>query len=176
MYGRRRRPILGAAVLVGASRASARHEIERQTALDYQREMMMRQELEAQKLREAEQEKATRRLVQEEVQRANSNNPNTASSSMDSAQPVQQLYNSPPPSYPPAYHESNIRQGDATPTNSRQVSARDNIDNNHEAEASTGNQVAGKVRHCTQCGVVCQVQDRFCWKCGVKLVIQEDRK
>ncbi|OKO98597.1 hypothetical protein PENSUB_9037 [Penicillium subrubescens] len=176
MYGRRRRPLLGAAVLVGASRASARHEIQRQAALDYQREMVMRQELEAQRLRDEEQEKATRRLVQEEVQRATSNNPNTASSSMDSSQPLQQLHNSPPPSYPPAYHESNIRPGDATPTNSRQVSARDNIYNNHESEASTGPEVAGKTRHCTQCGVVCQVQDRFCWKCGAKHVIQEDRK
>lgn len=173
MYGRRRRPLLGAAVLVGASRASARHEIQRQAALDYQREMVMRQELEAQRLREAEQEKATQRLVQEEVQRAVSNNPNTASSSTDSSQPLQQLHNSPPPSYPPAYHESNIRSGHATSTNSRQVSARDNIHNDHKAEASTDTEVVGKTRHCTQCGVVCQVQDRFCWKCGAKHVVQE---
>lgn len=176
MFGRRRRPLLGAAVLVGASRASARHEIQRQAALDSQREMVMRQELEAQRLREAEQEKETRRLVQEEVQRATSNNPNTASSSTDSSQPLQQLHNSPPPSYPPAYHESNIRQGDATPTNSRQVSAGDNTYNNHEAEASSGPEVAGKTRHCTQCGAVCQVRDRFCWKCGAKHVTQEDQK
>ncbi|OOQ82283.1 hypothetical protein PEBR_39509 [Penicillium brasilianum] len=164
MYGRRRRPLLGAAVLVGASRASARHEVERQAALDYQRELAIRQEVEAQRLRDAEQEKATQRLVQEEVQRAISTNPNTASSSMAASQPLQQPHNSPPPSYPPAYHESNIRSGHST----------DNVYNDHQAAASTGTEAVGKTRHCTECGVVCQEKDRFCWKCGAKHVVQEN--
>lgn len=175
MYGRRRRPLLGAAVLVGASRMSARHEMERQATLDYQREMAIRQEVEAQKRQEAEQEKRTQRLVQEEVQKAVSANPNTASSSTDSSQqPLQQLQNSPPPSYPPAYRESNVSSGHATPTNSRQVSARDDVYNDQKAAVSTGAEAVGKTRHCTHCGVVCQMQDRFCWKCGAKHVVQDD--
>lgn len=174
MYGRRRRPLLGAAVLVGASRASARHEIQRQAALDYQREMVMRQELEAQRLRDAEQEKRTQRLVQEEVQRTVSTNPNTASSSTEPSQPLQQVQNSPPPSYPPAYRESNVSSGHVTPTNSSQVSARDNVYNDQRAAASTGAEALGKSRHCTQCGVVCQARDKFCWKCGAKHVEQDN--
>lgn len=174
MYGRRRRPLLGAAVLVGASRASARHEIQRQAALDYEREVMMRQELEAQKLREAEQEKQTQRLVQEEVQRAVSANQNTASSSTEPSQHLQQLQNSPPPSYSPAYRESNTSSANIIPANSRQASARDDVYNDHKAAASPAAEAVGKTRHCTQCGVVCQLRDKFCWKCGAKHVEQDE--
>ena len=159
---------------MGASRMGARHEIQRQAAMDYQREMVIRQELEAERLREAQQEKRTQQLVQEEVQRAVSANPNTASSSTGSSQPVQQLQNPPPPSYPSAYRETNISSGHVTPTGSRQVSAKDDSYNDHEAAVRTGTEAVGKTRHRTQCGVVCQMQDRFCWKCGAKHVVQEN--
>lgn len=158
---------------MGASRASARHEIQRQAALDYEREVMMRQELEAQKLREAEQEKKTQRLVQEEVQRAVSANQNTASSSTEPSQHLQQLQNSPPPSYSPAYRESNTSSANI-PANSRQASARDDVYNDHKAAASPAAEAVGKTRHCTQCGVVCQLRDKFCWKCGAKHVEQDE--
>lgn len=170
MYGRRRRPILGAAVLVGASRASARHEIQRQA----EREAVMRQEMEAQRMREAEKEKQTQRLVQEEVQRAISTNQNTASSSTEPSQHLQQPQNPPPPAYPPSYQESNISSANTIPTSSRQVSARDDVYNDQKTAASPAAEAVGKTRHCTQCGVVCQVRDKFCWKCGAKHVEQDE--
>ncbi|KAH7009280.1 uncharacterized protein B0I36DRAFT_60971 [Microdochium trichocladiopsis] len=57
MSQRRRRPILGAAVLVGASRSAARHEVQKQAVMDSQREVEIQHEVEARRRQEVEQER-----------------------------------------------------------------------------------------------------------------------
>ncbi|WAO91331.1 Hypothetical protein NCS54_00879800 [Fusarium falciforme] len=75
MFGRRRRPILGAAVVVGASRSAARHEVERQAAMNTQRELEIQREVELQRRNEEEQERRMQRAVDEAIQKAAVENP-----------------------------------------------------------------------------------------------------
>jgi len=58
MYGRRRRPLLGAAVIVGASRSVARHEVAQQTQAQAQRDQEIRY---AEDQKRREQEETSRR-------------------------------------------------------------------------------------------------------------------
>ncbi|KAH6609301.1 hypothetical protein Trco_002647 [Trichoderma cornu-damae] len=74
MFNRRRRPVLGAAVLVGASRAAARHEVERQAVMDSQREMEIQREVEARRRQEAELDQRTQRAVDEAMKKAAAEN------------------------------------------------------------------------------------------------------
>ncbi|KAI8649182.1 hypothetical protein NCS57_01454400 [Fusarium keratoplasticum] len=98
MFGRRRRPILGAAVVVGASRAAARHEVERQAVMDTQRELEIQREVELRRRNEEEQERRMQRAVDEAIQKAAVENPAPQHSAAALAPPPpQQYYSTPSP-------------------------------------------------------------------------------
>ncbi|KAJ4202408.1 hypothetical protein FSOLCH5_008627 [Fusarium solani] len=92
MFGRRRRPILGAAVVVGASRAAARHEVERQAVVDTQRELEIQREVELRRRNEEEQERRMQRAVDEAIQKAAVENPAPQPSAAALVPPPPQQY------------------------------------------------------------------------------------
>ncbi|KAJ9424378.1 hypothetical protein QL093DRAFT_2112267 [Fusarium oxysporum] len=56
MFGRRRRPILGAAVVYGASRAAAKHEVRNQELMASERDREIEREVDLRRREEEEQE------------------------------------------------------------------------------------------------------------------------
>lgn len=196
MFNRRRRPVLGAVALVGASRAAARHEVQRQTVLDSQREIEIQREIEARRRQEEEQERRTQRAVDEAMKKAAADNQASqqsaativpppppqfynnqlpipiqtqdmgllmttpgqpyilATNAAPSIQPEQVMRASPP--QPPAY-SSGYPSQDERPKSAQGIS-------------STAPALGSNARYCTQCGFACQVEDKFCCRCGAKQV------
>ncbi|KAK3323143.1 hypothetical protein B0T19DRAFT_476299 [Cercophora scortea] len=70
MFGRRRRPVLGTAVVIGASRAAARHEVQKQSTSQLQYEDDVAREAERKRQEEAEQEERTQRAVEQALKKA----------------------------------------------------------------------------------------------------------
>ncbi|KAK3688890.1 hypothetical protein B0T22DRAFT_512779 [Podospora appendiculata] len=70
MFGRRRRPVLGTAVVIGASRAAARHEVQKQSTSQSQYEDDVAREAERRRQEEAEQEERTQRAVEQALKKA----------------------------------------------------------------------------------------------------------
>ncbi|KAL4728700.1 hypothetical protein ACLX1H_003099 [Fusarium chlamydosporum] len=70
MFGRRRRPILGAAVVVGASRAAAKREVRKQDLIATERDLEIQRGIELQRRQEDEQERRTQRAVEEAMRKA----------------------------------------------------------------------------------------------------------
>ncbi|RKK59529.1 hypothetical protein BFJ69_g17300 [Fusarium oxysporum] len=70
MLRRRRRPILGAAVVVGASRTAARHEVQQQELVEAQREDEIQRGIELRRREEEEQDLRTQRAVDEAIKKA----------------------------------------------------------------------------------------------------------
>jgi len=67
MFGPRRRPVLGTALIVGASRASARREVDRQSQQQSQQQGAIEREAEAKRRREEEQDARVKRAVEEAI-------------------------------------------------------------------------------------------------------------
>ncbi|KAI5455624.1 hypothetical protein BGZ63DRAFT_418265 [Mariannaea sp. PMI_226] len=188
MFGpRRRRPVLGAAVLVGASRAAARHEVQKQEAANSRREMEIQWEVDARRRQEEEQDRRTQLAVEEALKKSAAENqalqqsaptimaqpPAQMSNLQPSMMPMQaqemglyapapnmqpqQFMRAPSPQVPPPYYAESSAQG-ARSGNEQGLAA-----------------ASPAARFCTQCGFTCQPDDRFCRQCGARQVSQ-DRK
>ncbi|KAF4456809.1 hypothetical protein F53441_1160 [Fusarium austroafricanum] len=70
MFGRRRRPILGAVVVYGASRAAVKHEVRKQELMASERDREIEREVDLRRREEEEQELRTQRAVDETMKKA----------------------------------------------------------------------------------------------------------
>ncbi|KAH7141765.1 hypothetical protein EDB81DRAFT_653629 [Dactylonectria macrodidyma] len=194
MFGRRRRPVLGAAVLVGASRAAARHEVQKQAVVDSQREIEIEREVRERRMQEEEHERRTQRAVEEAMKKAATDNQAYQQSVAPALlQPSQQFYNNQPPipmqdtgfmiTTPGQPYALGMDAGPSIQPNqpmrapSPQVPAYLSVSPSLDVRpksaqgiSSTGSALGSNARYCTQCGFVCQVGDRFCCQCGAKQI------
>ncbi|KAH6982318.1 hypothetical protein BKA56DRAFT_369366 [Ilyonectria sp. MPI-CAGE-AT-0026] len=199
MFGRRRRPILGAAVVVGASRAAAKHEVRKQADMESQREMEMEREFEARRIREEEQELRTQRAVDEAMKKAAVENQAYQQSAAPAVlPPPQQFYNNQTPipmqeagylttapgqPYTMAREAGPSIQPNQTmrapspqlPAYSTESPLLDVRPKSAHGMSSAGAAAGSNIRYCTQCGSACQLGDRFCCQCGAKQVHQGQR-
>lgn len=199
MFPRRRRPILGAAVLVGASSVAAKREVQRQGMMSAQREMEIQYQVDARRREEEEQERRTQRAVEEALKKSAAEN--------QAAQQQQAAVVSPPPQQQQLYNNPMPIQGQdsgyltATPGQPAYMMAAASAPPNmqqpeqfmrapspqppayylsaspsQEARPKSAQGLPAqdsKTRYCTQCGYACQAGDRFCSGCGAKQAPQE---
>ncbi|RFU35071.1 hypothetical protein B7463_g1270, partial [Scytalidium lignicola] len=147
MFGRRR-PLLGAAVVVGASRSAARHEVGRQAQYTAEAQAAAQQAAEAKRL---EEERNDRRM-QEAIDKAIADERRRAEQAEFEAQKAQTtagVRSSGPPADLLGYTV---------------------VDDNGPAVSQK--QAANKC-FCPQCRNVCSVDDKFCSRCGHKLTAKE---
>lgn len=187
MFGRRRRPVLGAAVLVGASRMAARREVQRQAMMDTQREMDIQREVDMRRLQEAEMEQRTQRAVDEAMKKAAAENavPQQGAAVVVSP-PPQQIYHTPspmpmqmqsPPGQPytlapnmiPGIPPEQMARVPSPhpPAYSSEYPPQDRPKSAHSI-GSAAPAAETNVRFCTECGFGCQIGDKFCSRCGAK--------
>lgn len=145
MFGRRR-PILGAAVLVGASRSAARHEVERQAERDAQVQMAADRSAEKRLLEEKERERRTQMAIEEAMAKERVRT--------DTAENL--AYRSDP--MPTGYVNTN-QMGSAPPYTAY--------------GPSTGEQQCAQAKFCSNCGYECAREDKFCSRCGRKKLNKE---
>ncbi|KAG8677730.1 hypothetical protein FPOAC2_03843 [Fusarium poae] len=174
MFGRRRRPILGAAVVVGASRAVAKHEVRKQELIATEREEEIQREVELRRRQEEEQELRTQRAVDEAMKRAALEEKATQGAAVTMSPPL--------PQYQASYPSMQVQTRDmglynsvedagpiiqAAPAYQLAPQTRDGNSQN----AQTPRQRSGlTLQYCTQCGFRLEVMDRFCRECGTKKV------
>lgn len=201
MFGRRRRPILGAAVVVGASRAAARHEVQRQAVMDTQRELEIQREVELRRRNEEEQERRMQRAVDEAVQKAAVENPvpqpstaafappppqqyystqspipvQTQDAGLLAAMPGQQPYIPGPNLSPSIQPEQLMPSPPQPPAYSPRSLSQDGRPRSAQGVSPTVPATGPTTKYCTQCGFACQVGDRFCRQCGTKQVGSEGK-
>ncbi len=167
--GRRRRPILGTALVIGASRASARHEVERQMSAQAQREWDIERAAEAKNREKREQDARVQRSVEEALKKSNVTGNtcdptgNTCNPSVSQAAPpiVSQgapqlnalntgIPNTGIPLVPPPSYTAAQNTGPGMQPATLLVSDMQ------------------KIQYCPACGNGCDIMDRFCRKCGAR--------
>ncbi|KAL7903363.1 hypothetical protein HDV63DRAFT_400210 [Trichoderma sp. SZMC 28014] len=192
MFGRRRRPILGAAVLVGASSVAAKHAVQRQEMASSQREMEIQYQVDARRREEEEQDRRTQRAVEEALKKSAAENQTAQQQQAAVTSPPpqqQQMYNNPmpiqgqdsgylSPGQQQAYMMPNMQQPEqlmrapsphppayylsASPAPDARPKSAQGIGSSEPAHQEL------KTRYCTQCGFACRDGDRFCGGCGAK--------
>ncbi|UNI17018.1 hypothetical protein JDV02_003398 [Purpureocillium takamizusanense] len=168
MFGRRRRrPILGAAVLAGTATVAARHGARQQAYMTAEQQFQMQQEAELRRYAEENQRLRSQRAVDDAVNEALVKQ-QTGSGGQQAQQPTttaptgQDNVQS-PPGGPPTYYATNdpysspappspYLQPGPLPPRPRSTSAAD----------------SGSA-FCTECGTKCGAQDNFCSRCGQSL-------
>jgi hypothetical protein len=140
MFGRRR-PILGAAVLVGASRSAARHEVEKQAQRDAERPMAVERAAEKKLLEQKENDRRTQLAIDEAIAKENRRIEN-ADKVPTCSDPVTKGYG--------AAHQIELTPSNV---NSGQGVCKEQVNN---------------TQYCPNCGHGCRRGDRFCTKCGHK--------
>lgn len=174
MFGRRRRPLLATAVVVGASRSAARREVGRATAGQAQYEQDVEQEAERKRREEEGQEARTQRAVDEALKRAGvagyaaDQQPSTASSS---TQPVQQRQSAQAGALPVSVTPQNSPtkpEFQPHPQTLAPVGPQGGDALRTPTPMSLGEE--GAIQYCPACGNACQMEDMFCRKCGRKQV------
>jgi len=155
MFGpRRRRPVLGAALVVGASRASAKHEVERQVAAEAQRESDIDRAAEEKYRRKQEQDIRAQRAAEEALRTAG------VSGSIGNASA----------SAPPTVYLGTPQQTVLNPAIPRSVTPSYTVQNNGPNLQPANVLVSDmqNIQYCPACGNTCDIADRFCRKCGIK--------
>lgn len=165
------RPILGTALVLGASHHIARREAERQMSAQEQREWEIERRAEERRRQEREQEARVQRAVDEAMKTANAKNANASApgnqyvvaspvpvATAVPLQPTQAVYQgaprssmldvgdtlAPPPSYTPRSVSPGAQPGPVLVPDTQNV------------------------QYCPACGNACELGDRFCRKCGTK--------
>ncbi|KAF4416174.1 hypothetical protein F53441_14561, partial [Fusarium austroafricanum] len=176
--GRRRRPILGAAVVVGASRAAARHEVREQELMATEREAEIQRGIELRRREEEEEERRTQRAVDEAMKKA-------ALEERAAQQSAAAVSTLPPPQYYDTYPSMQVQTRDMGLYNSVNdagpiiqsipayqpgpQSASGRLQSAQGSSPAPGS----KIEYCTKCGFACQATDRFCRQCGARQAPQE---
>ncbi|CAG7561946.1 unnamed protein product [Fusarium equiseti] len=173
MFGRRRRPILGAAVVVGASRAAAKHEVRKQELAAAERDREIQREIELRRYEDERQEQRTQRAVDEAMKKAALQEQAAQQSNAVMKTPQQPQYNE---AYPVVqvqtqdmglYNSVNDAPTVFEPAPAYRL-APEFVDERPRKSPIPSPAPAPRVRYCTQCGVLCQDTDRFCRQCGTK--------
>ncbi|KAF4332398.1 hypothetical protein FBEOM_13811 [Fusarium beomiforme] len=173
MLGRRRRPILGAAVVVGASRAAARHEVRKQELIATEREGEIQREVELRRREEEEEERRTQRAVDEAMKKAAMEEKSAQQNAAAVLTPPmpQYYYNDPSMQVQTRdmglYNSVNDAEPIIQPAPAYQLgpqSAEGRLQSGQGSSPAPGS----KIKYCTQCGFACQATDRFCRECGAR--------
>jgi len=188
MFGRRRRPVLGAAVLVGASSVAAKRAVQRQDMMSTQREMEIQYQVDARRREEEEQDRRTQRAVEEALKKSAAENQaaQQQQAAVASPPPQQQQYNNAMPIQGQNGGYLSPGQQQAYMPNTQQpeqfmrapspqppgyyLSASPAPDARPKSAQGLGSAepVKESKRYCTQCGYACRDGDRFCAGCGAK--------
>jgi len=173
MFGRRRRPILGAAVVVGASRAAAKHEVRKQELAATEREREIQREIELRRYEDERQEQRTQRAVDEAMRKAALQEQAAQQNNAVMQTPQQ-------PQYSETYPVVQVQTRDMGLYNSVDDSrtafepapayrlAPEFVEERPQKSSVSSPAPAPRARYCTQCGVLCQDTDRFCRQCGTR--------
>ncbi|KAK5652397.1 hypothetical protein OQA88_10589 [Cercophora sp. LCS_1] len=177
MFNRRRgHPILGTALVVGASRASARQEVERQASLQAQQQLLQqqqqaqqRQEIERQaelkKRQDEETEERVKKAVAEALQASTIANASAAFppgvAPVAGSIATMQIGAGTHEDFPPPPTPLVVPPGQfGTPQNSS-ISPRSSL--------ASGGAPAPNIQYCAGCGNGCDLMDLFCRRCGRSL-------
>jgi hypothetical protein len=143
MFGRRR-PILGTAILVGASRSAARHEMEKQKQRDAETQIAIERAADKKRREEEENDRRTQLAIDEAIARERSRNEDASKL--------------------PLCHEA-VPVGHSTAHPIEQ--AQPYVSHGQGA----GEKQEAKIWYCPGCGYGCKHGDKFCSKCGKKQLI-----
>jgi hypothetical protein len=177
MFGPRRRPILGTALVIGASRASARREVERQTALQAQREWDIQRAAEARARQQADEEARIHRAAEEKQRKKEEEDARVkkaveeaVAKSVAEAQAQQggPGYYTPPPQVMPGMVVG--ADGMGPPPAYVAAPGPGGLQQVPTVVMAAQGDPKGSVRYCTSCGTSCDVMDRFCRTCGLRQV------
>lgn len=169
MFGRRRHPVLGTAVVIGASRASARREVERQAALQAQQASEIKRSAEAKRRQDEERELHIPKAIEEAIAKASFGAtavgvPAASPRLVQAGQPLP-LPGGPVSSAPATYSPlGTIESPETTPTTPQFFKGLTDATGVSLPAASQ----ASTVRYCPACGNACELSDDFCRKCGRK--------
>jgi hypothetical protein len=173
MFGRRRRPILGAAVVVGASRAAAKHEVRKQELMATERDREIQREVELRRYEDEQQELRTQRAVEEAMKKAALQEQAAQQSIASVSVPSQPRYNE---TYPVVqvqtqdmglYNSVDDARTIIQPAPAYQL-APQFVEERPQKTPTPSPTVGSRPQYCTQCGFTCQNTDRFCRQCGAK--------
>ncbi|KAG0647289.1 hypothetical protein D0Z07_6940 [Hyphodiscus hymeniophilus] len=143
--GRRGAPLLGAAVVIGASRSAARHEVARQGAASQQAQYAADTAAERKQREEEENTRRTQLAIDEAIAKERSRNELINAQARNTESPAG---NEGPAENVPAYTQFD-----------REVDAAENK--------------GAAIRYCGQCGNKSKLGDRFCSRCGAKQLDNE---
>ncbi|PVH91263.1 hypothetical protein DM02DRAFT_361971 [Periconia macrospinosa] len=194
MFPLRRRPILGAAVVYGASRSAAKHEIAKQAERDMQTEAEIRMAEDRRQREEAERQRQQQAAIDQAVAREREQNerrrredeermqqltvdsaiaksmqqqlpPMNMHLGMQQPQPPINVNMQPPPQLGQPPMQMDVQ---------RPVSSGGGLQAPPMSLPRSGSPAsfhgATEVRYCPSCGTGCKQTDRFCAGCGYKLV------
>lgn len=140
MFGRRR-PLLGAAVVVGASRSAARHEVERQAQRNAEMQLAADRAADKQRREEDERDRRTQLAIDEAIAKERSRT--------NQAEEV------------PPYTKAITRERGINDQTEQMPSY---TGYGHGVDEKKG----ANVRYCPECQHVCKREDKFCSRCGHK--------
>jgi hypothetical protein len=179
MFGRRRRPILGAAVVVGASRAAAKREVQKQAIIASERDREIEREIELRRYQDEQQELRAQRAVDEAIKKAGLQEQAAQQSTAPMPVPPQQQYNTGFPvmqSQPRdmGFYNSNAQPAQEFRPPPEYQLAPQFVEEIPQKSLIPGQTPGSRVHYCTQCGQNCQDTDKFCRQCGAKQPCREN--
>jgi hypothetical protein len=137
----RGRPLVGAAVVVGASRSAARHEVAKQEQRNLEMQRAADREAEHQRREEEERARRTQQAIDEVIEKERSR------TEQIEAAPRHTISNT--GGAGTAYRADDVR---SYPSYDPKISDRKEVN----------------TRYCSECGNLCKLQDKFCSRCGFK--------
>lgn len=178
MFQRRRRPILGAAIVYGASRSAARREVQLQSRADAQREDEIQRAVERRRREDEEQELRTQRAVEEAMKKSTQENQVAQQSAPAVLSPPPPQYYGTLPPMPVQTQETGFYgpiadvgpSSQRAPVYSLEPPFQERRPKSAQEIRSRGVVSASGTQYCTQCGFGCTAEDRFCRQCGAKQV------
>ena len=185
MFGPRRRrvgaPILGTALVIGASQQAARREVQLAASAQVQRDLEIERAAEAKHRREREEDARVQRAVEEAMKNSNANvGPPSPPGAYPGAAPPPGVYY---PGYPPpagvyagAPPPPGVYPPPPVPQGYQGAPQQRSLDPGNPPPAytpqNTGRPTPGsstrKSQYCPECGNACTMADRFCRQCGAK--------
>jgi hypothetical protein len=137
----RGRPLLGAAVVVGASRSAARHEVAKQEQRNSEMQRAADSEAERKRREEEERDRRTQQAIDEAIEKERSR------TEQIEAAPRNTISNT-------GGAGTAYCAGDVPPYSS------------HDPKTCERKEV--NTRYCSECGNLCKREDKFCNRCGFK--------
>lgn len=169
MFGHRRHPVLGTAVVVGASRASARREVEQQTALESQQASQTHQSAEAKRRQGDEQDMRNQKTVEEALAKASFGAtavavPAASPRLVQAGQPLGSA-GTPHSSSPAAYYQLGSAE---IPQNTPPTAQFFKGSQGATGVLMPAGDHGPAIQYCPGCGNACEAADLFCGQCGRK--------